>query len=130
MKKQTMSALGVAAAMVLGTASAASAEENAVADHSEIGLLATSSRGTGKIDCRGSSIRPQEVHTITVAKGTVTAQIYGATGASTNWDHTSSVKLGYSSAYADWNAHHVWEWTSKGGKVFGSDVRSARVNCQ
>lgn len=94
-----------------------------------MGLLAAT-KNTGAINCKGGSIRITEVHTVTVAKGTVTAQIYGATGAGTSWDHTNSVKLGYSAAYSHWNAHHVWEWTSKGGKVFGSAVQSARVDCE
>lgn len=87
-------------------------------------------KATGKISCAGSSIPSKEIHTVSNSKGNVTHQIYGAQGHSTAWDHTNSVTAGYSATYATWNTHHVWEFKAKGGKVFASAIKSARVQCE
>ncbi|ROQ05081.1 hypothetical protein EDF42_0742 [Curtobacterium sp. PhB172] len=98
-----------------------------------VGLLATptpanaAQAGTGKLNCQPSG---KEVHTVSNSRGNVRHDIYGAKGHSTPWAHTNSVTMGYSSTYASWDSHHVWEYYSDGGKVFGSAMKSASVRCR
>jgi hypothetical protein len=72
----------------------------------------------------------KEVHTTSMAKGTATHQVYGAKGYATTWDHTISVKAGYSSFYAKWDVHFWSETSMKSGAVFGTGgVSSATAYC-
>ncbi|BDZ48105.1 hypothetical protein GCM10025867_03460 [Frondihabitans sucicola] len=113
-----------------GTSVAAAAPDAGEDDRSRrIGVLAAP-QATGANNGQGGSVNAEEVHSATSAKATVTAQISGSQGAEAPWDHTNSVMLGYSATSVSWNAHDVWEWKSKGGRVFGSDVKSARVQCE